>query len=38
MKKKNNLNYHNSYGDFSYVYIAMHQYLGSKIEIQKMLN
>jgi hypothetical protein len=30
-------NYHNSYGDFSYVYIGMHQYLGSKIEMQKML-
>ncbi len=30
----NSPNYHNSYGDFSYVYIAMHQYLGSKIEIK----
>jgi hypothetical protein len=33
----NSPNYHNSYGDFSYVYIAMHQYLDTNIEIQKML-
>jgi len=37
MKKMKNPNYHNSYGDFPYAYIAMHQYFSSKIEIQKML-